>query len=189
MGALNDFAGWVRRRPALRKTAKLLVRMIPDREVTLNKPEVGKIRIRMRSHRWLLWERFLQDDGLMLGVFDRLVHEGDVVYDIGANIGLYARVLPQWFGAKMVAAFEPMSQNFELLRQNVALGKLDAKVRMFQMALSDVNGEEDLQIDDMNSGEAVLNSVSHGEASGGRKEWGLPPKTERVKVRTLDDVV
>jgi FkbM family methyltransferase len=125
----------------------------------------------------------------MLGVFNRMIRPSDVVYDIGANIGVYSRVMVQWFGAARLIAFEPMSDNFELLSDNITLGNLQDRVRAFRMALSDSEGEEELQIDDMTSGTAVLNSVSGGAASDGRQSFGLGPLTERVSVTRLDDVV
>ena len=165
------------------------MRMIPDVPWTVRVADLGPVRIRLRQHRWYLWEKFAQSDTLMLGVFNRMIRPGDVVYDIGANIGVYSRVMVQWFGASKLIAFEPMAGNFELLTANAELGRLQDRVRTFRMALSDTNGEEELQIDDMTSGTAVLNSVSGGAASDGRQSFGLGPLTERVKIARLDDLV
>src|SRR5688572_17563180 len=143
----------------------------------------------MRRHRHMLWERPAQGDELTLGMFRRLIRPGDVVFDIGANIGLYARIMMQRFQAGRIIAFEPMAENFELLETNVRLGKLEDRITHVRMALSDVQGEEELQIDDMSSGTAVLSSVSEGKASAARQEFGLPPQVERVKVARLDDLL
>jgi len=45
------------------------------------------------------------------------VHPGDVVFDCGANIGVYTRVALQ-AGAKLVVAVEPAPENVECLRRN-----------------------------------------------------------------------
>jgi FkbM family methyltransferase len=82
-----------------------------------------------------------------------------------------------------------MRENFELLSANIALGHMTASIRAFPLALSDVETEEELQIDDMTSGTAVLNSISHGAASDGRQAFGLAPKTETVKVVRLDEII
>ncbi len=144
------------------------------------------MRFRLRQQRWYLWEPFAKSDRFMLGVFTRIVRPGDVVYDVGANIGIYVRILSQWFGASRVLAFEPMTRNIELLRQNVELGNLGERVEIFPLALGDTDGEEDLQIDDVRSSTAALDRVTGGEASAGRRHFDLAPATERVMVARLD---
>ena len=186
---LANLANFIRNRPFLRRCAHATVRLIPDWPYTLRTAELGPVRIRMRRHRHLLWEHPGQGDELTLGMFQRLIREGDVVFDIGANIGLYARIMVQRFQAGSIIAFEPMADNYDLLESNVQLGKLQDRVTLYRMALSDVEGEEELQIDDMTSGTAVLTSVSEGRASVGRQEFGLVPITEIVKIMRLDDLI
>jgi FkbM family methyltransferase len=186
---LSSLADFVRSHALLRKCAHAAVRLIPDRPHTIKVPDLGPVRIRMRRHRHMLWENAGVGEALMMAIFRRLIRPGDVVYDIGANIGLYTRMMIAWFGADRVIAFEPMRENFDLLQANIALGKLGDRVQAFQLALSDAEGDEELQIDDMTSGTAVLNSISGGKASIGRQEFGLLPLTERVEVVRLDDFI
>lgn len=186
---LDTLARWIRHHRTLLWCARRAVRLIPDVPWTRRFPEIGPIRFRMRQHRWLLWEPFGRSDTFMLGVFDRLVRPGDVVYDIGANIGIYCRVLCQWFGAARVIAFEPMGQNVQLLRANVALGDLADRIDVFALALGNTDGQEDLQIDDVRSSTAALSSVTGGAASAGRSHLHLPPLTERVTVARLDTLL
>jgi FkbM family methyltransferase len=62
---------------------------------------------------------------------------GDVVYDIGANMGLHAVFLAQAAGERgMVLAFEPESHYCERLRANVALNGLK-NVVIYPFALGD----------------------------------------------------
>lgn len=64
--------------------------------------------------------------------------DGDVIIDIGANIGWYAMhfaTLCRGSDAR-VLAFEPDPRNFGLLEENIARNGADA-VRPFQLALSD----------------------------------------------------
>jgi FkbM family methyltransferase len=182
-------ADWARGQPLLRRCARGSVRLIPDVRWTVRVPDLGPIRIRLRRHRWFLFEEFGREDTFVMGVFARLVREGDVVYDIGANIGVYTRVLACWFDAGRIVAFEPMGENVELLRENVRLGGLEDRVRIMPIALSDSEGQETLQVDDVTSGTAVLDSISGGRASAGRAHLGLPPRTERVVVSPLDRVI
>ena len=71
--------------------------------------------------------------------------DGDVVIDIGANIGWYSLIAAKLAHGKDVAvvAFEPDPVNFDLLQQNIALNDAVA-VRAEQLALADANGSATL---------------------------------------------
>lgn len=185
---LTPIANWVRRQPTLRWVAHRAIWAIPDMPRTVHVERLGPVRIRLRRHRWFLWEQFGEHDGPIFAAFERLIEPGDVVWDVGANIGVYTRVIRQWFQAGPIVAIEPMEENFALLEANVRLGDLE-DVRSLRLALSNQEGSEALQIDDVTSGSAVLDSVSGGEPSAGRRSAGLPPRTEVVRVARLDDLV
>jgi FkbM family methyltransferase len=83
----------------------------------------------VQGHRMVL-DRYDTLDLRRCGVFERvasellpaLVHPGDVVIDVGANIGYYTLLCARLSGAQgRVYAFEPEAQNFGLLQQNIAL--------------------------------------------------------------------
>ena len=186
--ALTSLANFVRRQPPLRWAAHKAIGLIPDVPRTVRVDSLGPVRIRLRRHRWFLWERFGEHDGLIFAAFERLVRPGDAVWDIGANIGVYTRVVRQWFRAGPVVAIEPMTENFTLLEENVRLGDLK-DVHCLRLALSDTEGSETLQVDDVTSGSAVLDSVSGGAPSAGRRSVGLPPRTEIVRIARLDDLL
>lgn len=63
---------------------------------------------------------------------------GDVLYDVGANIGQYS-MLAAKRGVR-VHAFEPESQNFALLCRNIALNKLGDLITPWPIALTNANG-------------------------------------------------
>ncbi|MFO0861944.1 MAG: FkbM family methyltransferase [Phycisphaerales bacterium] len=186
---LRSVVNGIRKSPALNSMARACVKAIPDRHHVTNMRDIGPVAIRLRRHRYLLWEHPLIHDAFMVSLFARLIRPGDVVYDIGANIGLYTRIMRQWFGASYLYAFEPMRENRDLLAENIRLGNMQELCEISALALSDAPGKEELQIDDMNSGSAVLNSISGGQASSGRAHFGLPPKTESVELETLDAFV
>ena len=126
----------------------------------------------------------------MFGTFRRLLPPGAVVYDVGSNIGMYIRFLVTCFGAAEVVGFEPMRENLELLKLNVARDpKVAAKARILEVALGDADGDELMQIDDVSSASAMLDRVSPGQASRSRRQFGLAAKTERVKVCRLDTLM
>jgi FkbM family methyltransferase len=68
----------------------------------------------------------------------RLIKPGDVILDVGANIGWYTiNVLLKCKGAS-VYSFEPIKSSFNCLKQNLALNNLPAK-NAYNFGLSDEN--------------------------------------------------
>src|SRR5215471_10782016 len=69
------------------------------------------------------------------------VTKGDVVYDIGANIGYISLSLAKRVGSKgQVFAFEPIPQNFDRLRKNIEINNIN-NVQLLKVAASDRTGE------------------------------------------------
>lgn len=165
--------------------------LLPDRVVVRDVDRLGPFAFRLRRHRWMLGKPLFASGhhAETLATFREMIRPGDVVYDIGANIGYYARLIAREMSPSRVICFEPMRENAELLETNVGLAKLDQTIRVFRVALSDRVGDELLQIDDIMGGTAVLDRVSGGEAAEARKHMGLPPKTETVRVVRLDDLI
>lgn len=73
-------------------------------------------------------------------LLERLIAEmrrGQVVYDVGANVGLYSVLLAQVVGPEgCVISFEPDPQSYLHLQQNLALNRL-TNVRALRMALGE----------------------------------------------------
>lgn len=61
--------------------------------------------------------------------------ENSVVIDIGANIGVYSLFVTQSRKTR-VYAYEPMPENFRLLKENVALNSMEQRIVPFQYAIS-----------------------------------------------------
>jgi FkbM family methyltransferase len=70
---------------------------------------------------------------------------GMTVFDVGANIGLFSlEVLRRTQGDVQLYAFEPATETFEYLNQNVRELFPEAPVRLFRSALADRSGEATL---------------------------------------------
>jgi len=67
------------------------------------------------------------------------LRDGDCVFDVGANIGLFTLFVYQRCPGARVFAFEPIPPTFELLKTNAALYGLDA--RLFECGLASAPGE------------------------------------------------
>jgi len=80
------------------------------------------------------------------------VREGDVVLDIGANIGYFTLICASLVGKTgKVFAFEPEPKNFEILKKNVTENGYD-NVILENMALSNRKGIVDLYLSDESTG-------------------------------------
>jgi FkbM family methyltransferase len=67
------------------------------------------------------------------------IPQGSILWDIGANIGLYSVYAAKSQNCK-VFAFEPSVFNLELLARNIALNKLQKSISIIPIALSDQIG-------------------------------------------------
>src|SRR5438094_67182 len=80
-----------------------------------------------------IWEhRMYQQHGLTIG-------EGDCIFDIGAHIGLATLFFHTLNLRVRVYAFEPSPTTFDVLKANVKLHGIDAK--LFNLALANTSGE------------------------------------------------
>lgn len=69
---------------------------------------------------------------------ENFLREGDVLYDIGANVGVYSFVASKFFQGKVkVYAFEPAFMNFSQLCKNINTNKCQDNIVPLQIALSD----------------------------------------------------
>jgi FkbM family methyltransferase len=147
-------------------------------------------RNRLRRVRADFWANIPEDDKY-LEFFRQFVHRGDLVFDIGANVGRRAKVFLQ-LGARVVAA-EPQSSCVTHLQQ--VLGN-QRKLEILPVALSNTEGEAEMMI----SNASYVSSLSseHVElmkdrfasnpqwAEHGLVEWS---GREMVRTTTLDSLI
>jgi len=94
--------------------------------------------------------RFLESTGIserhLLDLLVETVKPGDVVYDIGANVGFYTVPLAKAVGPQgKVIAFEPERTSYNHLQENLKLNGV-TNVRSYCKALGDRNGEAKLYL-------------------------------------------
>jgi len=85
---------------------------------------------------WLYEEIFVDQSYLKHGI---TLKDGDCVFDIGANIGLFTLFVHEKYPNAQVYAFEPIPSVFELLHSNVVLYGLST--HLFQYGLSNQEKE------------------------------------------------
>jgi FkbM family methyltransferase len=176
----------LRTRPLLGRWA---LRMIPDLPWTLDVEGIGPFRVRLRRNRSFWLRKPLESESFPFAMLRHFVRPGDVVYDCGANLGLYDRFLTATLGASRVVAFEPSPENRHFLAANLALGGIADRVTILPMALADEDGVAEFQVDDVQTTSGTLSKVTAGGASEGRRNLRLSPLTDQVLCRRLDTVV
>jgi FkbM family methyltransferase len=87
-----------------------------------------------------------------------LIHEGDLVVDIGANIGWYTLFYAKFTDPSgLVLAIEPEQSNIAILRKNIAKNDI-GNTKVFAGALSDARGRGQLFCSEENSGDHMLDA-------------------------------
>lgn len=103
-------------------------------------------------------ERFSSEQEV-IGDFILEIQEEDVVYDVGANTGLYSLFAATECRQGKVVAFEPYPPNVEIFRQDIDRNKLD-NIVIVESALSDSVGEVEFsqpEKDDAGYGSSSIN--------------------------------
>jgi FkbM family methyltransferase len=110
-----------------RALARMARRVLPDATVSLAHVEEGvRLRVHLRRN-VMFWSGGLaRYEPQCVRVLRAAVAPGDVVLDVGANIGFYTMLLSRWVGpAGLVLAVEPDPENVALLRRNLAENRGD----------------------------------------------------------------
>ncbi|MGV9204908.1 MAG: FkbM family methyltransferase, partial [Promethearchaeia archaeon] len=69
------------------------------------------------------------------------IHEGAVIFNVGANIGLFSLYLSQKLSGVQIYAFEPVPPIFEVLKEN--LDYLE-NIKLFNVGLGEESGDLDI---------------------------------------------
>jgi FkbM family methyltransferase len=101
---------------------------------------------KLRGKRWVAgsgnhayWLGFHEYDKMRL--FEKTIKRGDVVFDIGAHVGLYTLLASQLVGrAGRVFAFEPVPRNLFFLKEHLRINRI-SNVTVFEAAVADRCGE------------------------------------------------
>ena len=110
----------------------------------------------------------------------RLLREGDVFYDIGANAGYFTLIGARLVGSRgAVVAFEPVSTNVETLRRHLVWNRV-RNATVVAAAVANADGEVDF-IASRNSEMGHLANAMSDDAAGGR--------ATRVPSVTIDALV
>jgi len=116
---------------------------------------------------------------------DECLGPDDVLFDVGANLGLYSLYAALRHPGLRVVAFEPEYANAHLLRDNVVHNGLRRAVETYSIALGDASGLSWLHVQDMTSGAALHTEAPQPLAT---TESGRPVVwSEGIWVARLDE--
>jgi len=98
-------------------------------------------------------------------IVKKIIKKGDVVVDIGANIGYYTLLFAKLVGEQgKVFAFEPESNNFALLQKNLKINGYE-NVIIIKKAVSDISGKRKLYLNEKNLGQhTTIAPTNNGHA-------------------------
>ncbi|MBC7931132.1 MAG: FkbM family methyltransferase [Rubrivivax sp.] len=118
---------------------------------------------------------------------ESFLRDGDVLFDVGANVGAYSLVASKCHGGKVrVYAFEPAFANYVQLCKNILLNDCQHSVVPLPLALSDRT-----TVDTFNYRDLIPGSALHtfGEAVGDDGERFQPEFEQHVLSFRLDDLL
>jgi FkbM family methyltransferase len=171
--AVRGFLEGVRKRSAPKNARDYLKKLGRIRTITRN----GHTLSLVCPNRVVSWRArtFLTKEPETLEWIDTF-RSGDVLFDIGANIGLYTI-----YAAKRsveVMAFEPESQNYALINQNIFLNGVADRVKCLSVALSDRDGVDYIYLSRFRAGESLHNF-------GAAEDWQHRPFTPSFQQGSL----
>jgi len=103
--------------------------------------------------------------------------EGNIAYDVGANVGAAGQILSRKFEA--VYSFEPATESFEHLKKK---SMVNNRIHPFNIAISDTDQGVELLV--------VKDSISQGQLTSSAPEaWGPKIGSRRVASRKLDTFI
>lgn len=86
---------------------------------------------------------------------DQFVKDGDIFFDVGANIGIFSLYAAKKYNNLKVYSFEPEYSNLALLKENVVKNHVANRVNIYSLGVSDFIGISHLYLQDLEEGAAT----------------------------------
>jgi FkbM family methyltransferase len=183
---------------AARRIVKTLVKYLPDRALLLLKGNLELIK-KMDYHRHDIYlyvdtnaeytvrlNSCQKEPGTIQWVEERM-KEGDVLYDVGSNVGAYALVASKFtHGKGRVYAFEPSFATFANLCRNVFLNGCSEAIIPLHLALSNLTVLGDFNYLDVISGTSCHSFGTNTSFSGEAFE---PVHKQKSLAFRMDDLI
>ncbi|MFH2058517.1 MAG: FkbM family methyltransferase [Pseudomonadota bacterium] len=127
--------------------------LVPRKKVLVDGFEISLSRSNWITYtRWLYYKK---KEVEVRNYINTYVKDGDVFFDVGANIGVFSLFAGKKYDNISVYSFEPEHSNIGILKENIFYNNLLKKVTPFSVAISDSIGLSKLHIQDFTPGAAV----------------------------------
>jgi len=116
------------------------------------------------------------------------VTDGDCVFDVGANIGLYSIFLAQSYRDLKIYAFEPIPKTFSILRKNADTLINGSQLELFNIGLSNKSGRVLFEFDRFASLTATMRPEevqSCVRKDAGMRAWAAAGISDLQKISVL----
>lgn len=172
------------RYPFLLVAWKMSALLVPRRSV-----KIDGMQFSLSCENWIThfrWYLFEKKEPEVRYFIDTYISDGDVFFDIGANVGVFSIYAGKSNPGLRVHCFEPEISNAALLKVNIIENGLADQVLIHSFGFSDQSGLSNLWLYDLTAGAAL-----HTESKGWRHYTveGRSPVVWREEIysTTLDD--
>ena len=120
-------------------------------------------------------------------ILNKELSSGNVIIDLGANIGYYALMEANIVGNDgYVYALEPSPSNVDMLRKNISLNNYDGIVEVFQMGASNKTGKEKFYTSEMSNLGTFSPTRYYGKSSMTKSSPTISAKTTNIPDFVVD---
>lgn len=121
-------------------------------------------------------------DDKMLAAIDAFSDHDTVIYDVGANVGIYTAALAATTPERRVISFEPAPQNVAHLRSTVELNELEDRVDIHHCGLGETADRRRFYV-------STYPELSGFDRESATRWEATVAETVEVRVRPLDDII
>jgi len=171
-----------------KKSLKIIIKLNSLLNLTINQrfnQIVYRFKPKTRMEVFRYTTFFSKEKGTLKWLDENIV-PSSIMYDIGANVGLYSIYAAKKHGDVKVYAFEPHKVNFATLLENISLNDLEGSIFPLSFALNDAVGFFDLNYNSMESG-ASMTQLGHTKLPHDRDF--KPKMSELVYSLSVDELI
>ncbi|MCR4322393.1 MAG: FkbM family methyltransferase [Candidatus Brocadiaceae bacterium] len=126
--------------------------LVPRRKIS-----VGDVSFTLSCTNWIThfrWYLFKRKEPEVRYYIDKYVKDGDIFFDIGANVGVFSIYTAIRYPNISIYCFEPEYSNLNALKENIVCNKMMHKANIYSVAISNFIGFSKLHLQDITTGSA-----------------------------------